>query len=108
MSWLNSDDAVAVTYAGEIVERGTVEHIFDHPSHPYTLGLFGSLPRVDGKTERLKPIIGLMPDPTNLPEGCRFCERCPKAMEKCASTHPTDVETEPRHFVKCLLETGEN
>ncbi len=100
-------DSVAVAYAGEIVERGTAEHIFDFPSHPYTLGLFGSLPRIDTKERRLKPIKGLMPDPTNLPEGCRFCERCPQAMEKCTTTHPKDVEIEPGHFVKCLLATGE-
>ena len=100
-------DSVAVAYAGEIVERGTAEHIFDHPSHPYTLGLFGSLPRLDTTERRLNPIKGLMPDPTDLPEGCRFCERCPQAGEECSTSKPQDTEVAPGHFVKCLLATGE-
>ena len=99
-------DSVAVAYAGEIVERGTVEHIFDYPAHPYTLGLFGSLPRLDTTDRRLKPIEGLMPDPTNLPAGCRFYERCLRANTDCASTQPQDVEVAPGHIVKCLLATG--
>ena len=65
-------DRVAVVYAGEIVEQGTTEEVFDFPGHPYTLGLFQSLPRLDSTEKRLKPINGLMPDPTNLPEGCKF------------------------------------
>jgi len=99
-------DTVAVTYAGEIVERGTAEHIYDFPAHPYTLGLFGSLPRLDTKERRLNPIKGLMPDPTNLPQGCRFCVRCPQATDECAATHPQDVEIAPGHTVKCLLARG--
>jgi peptide/nickel transport system ATP-binding protein len=95
-------ESVAVTYAGEIVERGSVEHIFDNPQHPYTLGLFGSLPKLDTKDRRLKPIKGMMPDPTNLPPGCRFCERCPDATEACAAAPPPDIETEPGHIVKCI------
>jgi peptide/nickel transport system ATP-binding protein len=94
-------ETVAVTYSGEIVERGTVEHIFDNPQHPYTLGLFGSLPKLDTKDRRLKPIKGMMPDPTNLPIGCRFRDRCPDAIEACAAA-PPDVETEPGHIVKCV------
>ncbi len=96
-------DSVAVAYAGEIVERGTVEDIFDSASHPYTLGLFGSLPKLDSHERRLKPIKGLMPDPTNLPKGCRFCDRCPDATERCAEAAPEDVEVAPGHFVKCIL-----
>jgi len=84
-------DSVAVVYAGEIVERGSVEHIFDNPQHPYTLGLFGSLPRLDSTERRLRPIKGLMPDPTELPIGCRFRDRCPQATEACANT-TDDVE----------------
>jgi len=99
-------DSVAVVYAGEIVERGTAEHIFDFPAHPYTLGLFSSLPRLDTTERRLKPIKGLMPDPTKLPKGCRFCERCPEATEKCGNTHPDDIEIAPGHQVKCLLARG--
>jgi peptide/nickel transport system ATP-binding protein len=99
-------DSVAVTYAGEIVERGTVEHIFDNPKHPYTLGLFGSLPKLDSKERRLRPIKGLMPDPTDLPKGCRFCERCPDVMKACAETAPEDIAVEPGHIVKCLRAKG--
>ncbi len=96
-------ESVAVVYAGEIVERGTVEHIFDFAAHPYTLGLFGSLPKIDATERRLQPIKGLMPDPTNLPKGCRFAERCPQATEKCTQAPPETIEVEPGHFVKCIL-----
>ena len=81
-------DRVAVVYAGEIVEQGTTEEVFDFPGHPYTLGLFQSLPRLDSTEKRLKPINGLMPDPTNLPEGCKFYDRCPYACEKCKEKEP--------------------
>jgi len=94
-------DTVAVVYAGEIVEYGTVEHIFDNPSHPYTIGLFNSLPKLDSHEPRLKPIVGLMPDPTNLPPGCSFCERCPDASEVCKTTPPETVEVSAGHTVKC-------
>ncbi len=96
-------DSVAVVYAGEIVERGTAQHIFDEAAHPYTLGLFGSLPKLDATERRLKPIKGLMPDPTNLPKGCRFYDRCPEATEKCAEAPPEDIEIAPGHTVKCVL-----
>ena len=69
-------DTVAIVYAGRIVEYGTLEDIFERTSHPYTQGLFESLPNLDDRSARLKPIPGLMPDPTNLPEGCAFCPRC--------------------------------
>ena len=95
-------DSVAVIYAGEIVEYGTAEHVFDHPCHPYTNGLFDSLPRLDATDRKLKPIKGLMPDPANLPEGCKFCERCPKAREDCSLQSPPVLEIEPGHLVKCL------
>jgi peptide/nickel transport system ATP-binding protein len=95
-------DSVAVVYAGEIVERGTVEHIFDYPSHPYTIGLFNSLPKLDSTERRLKPIKGLMPDPTNLPDGCKFCSRCPDAGEECSKIYPAEKEIAPGHFVKCI------
>jgi peptide/nickel transport system ATP-binding protein len=101
-------ESVAVVYAGEIVEYGTVEHIFDFASHPYTLGLFGSLPKLNSAERRLKPIKGLMPDPTNLPEGCRFYERCPSPAEQCAQHSPDPVEVTPGHFVKCFLAGGTN
>jgi len=99
-------DSVAVMYAGEIVERGTVADIFDRASHPYTLGLFGSLPKLDATEKRLKPIKGLMPDPTNLPEGCRFYDRCPRADEQCSKSSPEEVEVAPGHTVKCFSAGG--
>ena len=94
-------DSVAVVYAGEIVEYGSVEHIFDYPTHPYTIGLFNSLPKLDSTDPRLKPIKGLMPDPTNLPEGCKFYERCPEISENCSFGSPDMEEVSPGHFVKC-------
>jgi len=96
-------ETVAVVYAGEVVEYGTVDHIFNYTAHPYTIGLFNSLPMIDSKEKRLKPIKGLMPDPTNLPVGCRFRERCPHATEKCAEPVIPVVEVRPGHLVKCLL-----
>jgi peptide/nickel transport system ATP-binding protein len=100
-------DSVAVVYAGEIVEYGTAEHIFNHMAHPYTIGLFGSLPRLDSTSPRLSPIKGLMPDPTNLPKGCRFHDRCPRAVEMCAARAPGVAEVAPGHMVKCFLAGGE-
>jgi len=99
-------ESVAVVYAGEIVERGSTEDIFDHANHPYTLGLFGSLPRLDATENRLKPIKGLMPDPTYLPEGCRFYDRCPDASEKCSKSSPEEIEIAPGHIVKCFFAGG--
>ena len=100
-------DRVAVVYAGEIVEQGTTEEVFDFPGHPYTLGLFQSLPRLDSTEKRLKPINGLMPDPTNLPEGCKFYDRCPYACEKCKEKEPEMWEYRPGHFVRCIRQGGE-
>ena len=95
-----SCDEVAIMYAGEIVEYGPVEAIFDRTAHPYTVGLFDSIPTLDQK-ERLKPIPGLMPDPMNLPEGCKFGPRCPYATEACKSGNIPTREISPGHFVKC-------
>lgn len=94
-------DNVAIMYAGEIVEYGTLEHIFDNPLHPYTKGLFGSIPSLDKDVERLSPIPGLMPDPANLPSGCKFCTRCEYACEACKAEEPAYFEAEPGHFVRC-------
>ena len=96
-------DSVAVVYAGEIVECGTAEDIFDRTAHPYTKGLFNSLPRLDTTERRLKPIKGLMPDPTNLPKGCKFCDRCMHATDKCRAECPEVTEITPGHLVKCFL-----
>ena len=96
-------DTVAIVYAGRIVEYGTLEDIFNHTAHPYTAGLFGSLPNMEDRTQRLKPIPGLMPDPTNLPEGCAFSPRCPNASEKCRTQCPALTRVEGEHFVACHL-----
>ena len=96
-------DDVAIMYAGEIVEYGTAEHIFESTlRHPYTNGLFGSLPSLDESVHRLKPIQGLMPDPADLPEGCKFHPRCPHASAECSCRHPVLIEVEPGHFIRCL------
>ena len=92
----------AVIYAGEIVESGTVEHIFDHPMHPYTIGLFDSLPSLDKDVERLKPIKGVVADPTALPSYCSFYDRCDHCTEDCKKENPVLREVEPGHFVKCI------
>lgn len=76
-------DEVAVIYAGTILEYGTKEQIFDHPTHPYTIGLFNAIPDMNEDEEWLHPIEGLPPDPTNLPSGCPFEPRCPYATEEC-------------------------
>ena len=88
-------DKVAVMYAGEIVEFGSLEHIFDETAHPYTKGLFHSLPSLDRKERRLKPIAGLMPDPARLPEGCKFHPRCPFAEERCRTVNPKAADISP-------------
>ena len=94
-------NSVAVAYAGEIIERGSVDRIFNNASHPYTQGLFASLPSLDSKERRLKPIKGLMPDPTVQQTGCVFCDRCPYAESSCRTEKPPVTEVEPGHFVKC-------
>lgn len=94
-------DKVAIVYSGEIVEYGTTTEVFDHPGHPYTRGLFDSLPKLDSKEKRLKPIKGMMPDPTELPEGCKFHERCPYAVAACKAERNRDTELGNGHYVKC-------
>ena len=94
-------DRVAVMYAGSIIEQGSVDEIFDHPSHPYTNGLFGSIPNLEEDTDRLKPIPGMMPDPSNLPEGCAFAPRCAYCTEICQKRKPETVQLAPDHFITC-------
>jgi len=96
-------DKVAVIYAGQIVEYGTKEDIFDHPTHPYTKGLFQSLPDMEHESERLHPIPGLPPDPTHLPKGCPFHPRCPRAGTECHEVPPY-TEISPGHFCRCRKE----
>ena len=92
----------AVIYAGEIVEIGELKHIFDNPSHPYTLGLMGSIPSLSKETDRLNPIPGQIVDPTQLPQHCSFCDRCKYRTAECEKTDPKLFEIEPGHFVKCI------
>ena len=73
-------DKVSIMYAGQIVESGPIEKIYDETAHPYTKGLFGSLPSISSKVKRLSPINGLMQDHSNLPKGCPFHPRCPRAV----------------------------
>lgn len=94
-------DKVAIVYAGEIVEYGTLEHIFNNPCHPYTIGLFGSIPSLYQDVERLKPIPGMMPNPADLPVGCSFFDRCSQRMDCCNTKKPVAIEIEPEHLVKC-------
>ena len=96
-------DNVAIMYAGEIIEIGSVEDIYSgEMQHPYTTGLFGSLPDLETKAERLRPIDGLMPDPTDLPVGCKFSPRCPRCMDICR-TLPPEFHTCGTHKVACHL-----
>ena len=96
-------DEVSVIYAGTVIEHGTLEDIFNHPRHPYTEGLFHSLPDLDNPDAELKPIKGLMPDPADLPLGCAFCPRCDYAMEICGTEKPGKSFRNSGHFVRCHL-----
>ncbi|NMA93054.1 MAG: ABC transporter ATP-binding protein [Clostridiales bacterium] len=100
-------DNVAIMYAGEIVEQGTVADIFNGKRHhPYTNGLFGSIPRLNKQSKRLNPIEGMLPDPTNLPEGCNFSPRCPSCMEICKIKSPRFVQS-GTHRIACHLYSSE-
>ena len=93
-------DDVAVMYAGNVVEQGTLEDVFNHTMHPYTEGLFNSLPNVNDRKSKLKPIPGLMPDPTALPEGCPFHPRCQYATEACRQVQEKRYVSDT-HFIRC-------
>lgn len=95
-------DKAAIMYAGEIVEYGTLDHIYNHTLHPYSIGLFNSIPNFDEDVHRLKPIKGLMPDPTNLPIGCSFSLRCPDCCESCRHKKFELTEVTLGHFVRCI------
>lgn len=96
-------DDMAVMYAGRIVEKGTVDDVFNSMRHPYTEGLFNSLPNLKEQGEMLEPIKGLMPDPADLPPGCTFAPRCPYATEACSASVPElqSVDGSKTHFVAC-------
>ena len=95
-------DKVAVVYAGHIVESGSKADIFRNVAHPYTQGLFNSIPKLNDDAPRLRPIYGMPPDPTNLPEGCVFAPRCQYATEACRAGDIPTVEITPGHFCQCL------
>ena len=95
-------DYVAIIYAGEVVEYGTLREIYKDTKHPYTQGLFGSIPSLTSDVKRLQAIDGMMPDPTKLPEGCVFCERCKYAVPECSKTHPGMVTVGGTHQVRCI------
>lgn len=97
-----TSDNVAVVYAGEIIEYAEKRELFKHPQHPYTLGLFQSLPSMTKGEKRLRPIAGSPPDPTDLPDGCAFAPRCPKATEKCRQGKIPYQEIAPGHFCRCI------
>ncbi len=94
-------DDVAVMYAGQIVERAAVRDLFARPEHPYTVGLLGSIPRLDEKRERLPSIEGRVPDMTRPPPGCRFAARCPFVEPECLTAPPALVEVAPGHLSRC-------
>jgi peptide/nickel transport system ATP-binding protein len=97
-----TSDNVAVVYAGQIVEYGSKEAVLVRKAHPYTLGLINSLPDMNEDSARLKPIEGNLPDPTDLPSGCAFHPRCPRAGEKCKTGQISLNETESGHFIRCI------
>ncbi|MFR1324435.1 MAG: ABC transporter ATP-binding protein, partial [Ezakiella massiliensis] len=96
-------DRVDVVYAGEVVESGSTKDIYTNKLHPYTIGLFESIPSLTDDVERLAVIPGATPDPTDLPKGCKFHPRCTHCMEKCKTQDPKIYEVEEDHFVKCFL-----
>ena len=94
-------DDVAVMYAGRIVEIGSADEVFNAPRHPYTEGLFNSLPNLHERGEELIPIKGLMPDPMDLPQGCAFAPRCAYATEACTKRQPELRHAGGTHYVAC-------
>ncbi|MCX7904486.1 MAG: ABC transporter ATP-binding protein [Caloramator sp.] len=94
---------VVVMYAGQVVEEGSVEEIFEKPLHPYTRGLLNSIPDVNGKKGKLDAIPGVVPNPLNMPKGCRFAPRCDKAMEICHKDKPEIIRLGEERCVRCFL-----
>ncbi|MEA5096217.1 MAG: ABC transporter ATP-binding protein [Sedimentibacter saalensis] len=96
-------DYVAIIYAGEIVEYGSLKEIYKETKHPYTEGLFGSIPSLTVNVNRLQAIVGIMPDPTKLPKGCKFYDRCKYSKPICAEKLPDMVQLSETHKVRCIL-----
>ena len=101
-------DYVVVMYAGKVIEMGTAEDIFDHPMHPYTIGLQKSKPTVDGEVDKLYCIPGFVPNPINMPNYCYFRDRCERCTAQCAGEYPAYVQVSPTHKVACYLYNEEN
>ena len=99
-------DYVVVMYAGRVIEMGTAEDIFDHPMHPYTIGLQKSKPTVDGEVDKLYCIPGFVPNPINMPDYCYFRDRCEMCKAECAGEYPDYVQVSPTHKVACYLYRG--
>ena len=99
---------VAIMYAGKIVENSELRDVFDRPAHPYTIALMKSLPSLGAKTKRLYSIEGQPPDPYDLPPGCSFAPRCPRAMEICNLQYPPESVVEDNHLVSCWLKVETN
>src|SRR5699024_8252259 len=99
-------DKVAVMYAGEIIEIASLEDLFENTRHPYTIGLFGSIPSLDEDVDRLKHIKGLMLDQIDLSTGCKFHPRCPHKKEICSVQEPKVTNINEGHKVKCLIYEG--
>jgi oligopeptide/dipeptide ABC transporter ATP-binding protein len=99
-------ERVIVMYAGQFVEEGDVESIFDHPLHPYTSGLLSSIPRVDVDSERLHVIPGAVPSPFEFPSGCRFHPRCNQSIQRCRDEEPQLFQIGPGRKVRCWLYAG--
>lgn len=98
-------DRVLVMYAGEIIEKGTVENVFNHPQHPYTAGLIRSIPEIEGPKQRLQPVQGQVPDLIDMSDECHYVPRCAYAHEGCRQAHPQMYETtnDPRHKARCIM-----
>jgi peptide/nickel transport system ATP-binding protein len=95
-------DEVAVMYAGEVVERAEVDELFASPQHPYTVGLLGSIPRLDQRTSHLATIEGMVPNMSAPPQGCRFAARCPFVESACTTTPPPFAQVSPGHWSRCI------
>jgi peptide/nickel transport system ATP-binding protein len=95
-------DEVAVMYAGEVVEHADVDELFASPQHPYTVGLLGSIPRLDQRTSHLATIEGMVPNMSAPPKGCRFAARCPFVESACTATRPPFAEVSPGHWSRCI------
>jgi len=96
---------VVVMYASKVVEQADVVELFKNPLHPYTVGLFKSIPKLDEEQKELEPIRGVVPNPLDFPDGCHFHPRCPRAIERCREQEPPLVEVSPGHLSACWLTT---